>query len=506
MPSVSIKIQPDVFDRFSDLNFKPSQAIAEFIDNAIQSFQDNKNNSMFFYPGRKLIVDVYIDWEDPVDRKTYAKKITIRDNAAGIPEDKYQHAFETGYRPKFSEGLNEYGMGMKVAACWLSQKWTITTKSYTESKEKTVDFDIESIISNKKEELDYSENAVADNSSYTSVILENLHRKNNFTKQQFSAIKEELRSIYRGFLRSGDIAINIFSGNDQESLSYQDLELLNYHYYADPKGSPVEWRCPIQNSMFGKEIRGFIGILKEMSENKSGLVIIRRGRVIVGESSDHLYHPKCIFGSAKNSHQYKRLYGEIEIKGFSASFNKNGFSDLEELEEMLSLLRPKLLVNGYSLIKQASDLRFTTPTSIVPSAPVPVPLTPPTSVPPKPVPPTPVPPAPVPPKPVPPVPPTPPAPTPSTDVLSTRTFSEGNSNYKISAFVDNSLDTSMKVQMLNPKEIKCRINLKRFGLEDSLFLSSETINVLMAIAVGMAKSQLSGHDTSDDMMKNIGED
>ncbi len=47
MPNVSIAVQPDIFERFSDLNFRPSQAIAEFVDNAIQSYLDYKNNPMF---------------------------------------------------------------------------------------------------------------------------------------------------------------------------------------------------------------------------------------------------------------------------------------------------------------------------------------------------------------------------------------------------------------------------------------------------------------------------
>ncbi len=115
MPSVSIKILPEVFDRFSDLNFKSSQAIAEFIDNSIQSYMDYENNPLFLKSGYKLRVDVTIEWGETIERKTYPKTITIRDNSAGMSIDKFNKAFETGRRPAFNEGLNEYGMGMKVA-------------------------------------------------------------------------------------------------------------------------------------------------------------------------------------------------------------------------------------------------------------------------------------------------------------------------------------------------------------------------------------------------------
>lgn len=357
MPSVSIAIQPNIFDRFSDLNFKPSQAIAEFIDNAIQSYLDYKNNSTFYHNGYKLTIDLTIEWGESVDHKTYAKSIIIRDNAAGMALPKYEKAFETGRRPAFNEGLNEYGMGMKTAACWLSKQWTIISKSFSEDVERTLSFDVDDIVSNRRTSLEFIEKNIPGNQSYTEVRLEKLHRKNNFTKRMLSGIKYELSSIYRAFLRRGEIQINIHSEGNSEALLFNDPKILVAPYYENTNGQNIEWKKQISEDVFGKEINGFIGILSEMSEKQSGLVIMRRGRVIVGESSDHLYHPESLFGTYKNGFRYKRLYGEIEIKGFSASFNKNGFSDMEELEEMLGMQRTKLSVDGYSLLKQADNLR-----------------------------------------------------------------------------------------------------------------------------------------------------
>lgn len=357
MPSVSIAIQPDVFERFSDLTFKPSQAIAEFIDNAIQSYLDYRNNCTFFHPDYKLIIDITIEWEETVDHKTYAKSIVIRDNAAGMSMSKYEKAFETGHKPAFNEGLNEYGMGMKTAAFWLCKQWSIISKSFSEDIERTLSFDVDDIVSNRRGSLDFIEKKVTDNRSYTEIRLRKLYKKNNFTKRSLSSIKTELSSIYRTFLRRGEIQINIHSDGISEALLFNDPKILVAPYYEMHNGENIEWKTQIYKNLFGKEINGFIGILSEMSEKQSGLVIMRRGRVIVGESSDHLYHPESLFGSYKNGFRYKRLYGEIEIKGFGASFNKNGFSNMDELEEMLNILRTELKVNGYSLIKQADNLR-----------------------------------------------------------------------------------------------------------------------------------------------------
>ncbi|MCD8297636.1 MAG: ATP-binding protein [Prevotella sp.] len=353
MPKVSIAIQPDIFDRFSDLNFKPSQAIAEFVDNAIQSYLDFKNNSTFYYSGYKLIVDINIEWGESADHRTFAKSIKITDNAAGMAIDKFEKAFETGHRPAFNEGLNEYGMGMKTAAFWLSQQWTIISKSFSETTERTLFFDVIDIVENKRTSLDFQERQVKDNKSYTIVCLEQLNQKNNFTKRMLPAIKNELASIYRAFLRRGEIQINI----NNEALLFTEPKLLCAPYFNNPNGENIEWKVQIFKNMYGKEITGFIGILSEMSEKQSGLVILRRGRVIVGESHDHLYHPEVIFGTYKNGFIYKRIYGEIEIKGFSASFNKNGFSNVEALEAMLGNIKSTLKVGGYSLIRQADKLR-----------------------------------------------------------------------------------------------------------------------------------------------------
>ena len=192
MPSVSIAIQPDIFDRFSDLNFKPSQAIAEFIDNAIQSYLDYKNNCTFYHSGYKLIIDITIDWEETAGHRTYAKSIVIRDNAAGMSISKYEKAFETGHRPAFNEGLNEYGMGMKTAAYWLSKQWTIISKSFSEEVERTLLFDVDDIVSNCRTSLDFKEKKVPGNQSYTEIRLEKLHKKNNFTKRSLTSIKSEI--------------------------------------------------------------------------------------------------------------------------------------------------------------------------------------------------------------------------------------------------------------------------------------------------------------------------
>ena len=75
--------------------------------------------------------------------------------------------------------------------------------------------------------------------------------------------------------------------------------------------------------------KGFIAILDKIQNGANGLVLMRRGRVIVG-GGDERYFPTVIFGQS-GSFRYRRLFGEIELEGFEVSFNKNGFREEEDL-------------------------------------------------------------------------------------------------------------------------------------------------------------------------------
>ena len=84
--------------------------------------------------------------------------ITIKDNAAGIGLDSYYRAFEPANIPIDNTGLHEYGMGMKTAAIWLSDIWTVNTKAIDENEERFVEFDLQKVIDEKKEVLEVVKN------------------------------------------------------------------------------------------------------------------------------------------------------------------------------------------------------------------------------------------------------------------------------------------------------------------------------------------------------------
>lgn len=76
-----------------------------------------------------------------------------------------------------------------------------------------------------------------------------------------------------------------------------------------------------------------MGILKDIKQGRNGFVILRRGRVVVGNEDNHRFYPK--FMGAQGTFKYKRLFGEIEVEGFNVSFNKNDIPDRENLDALL---------------------------------------------------------------------------------------------------------------------------------------------------------------------------
>lgn len=74
------------------LNYKPWFALAEFVDNAIQSYLSNRD-ALLIADGSSQRVRVSIEIDS-----TPPGRITIRDNAAGIAGSEFPRAFRPAVR------------------------------------------------------------------------------------------------------------------------------------------------------------------------------------------------------------------------------------------------------------------------------------------------------------------------------------------------------------------------------------------------------------------------
>lgn len=340
--AVSIALKPNVYSTFRNLNNTVSNTLGEYVDNAVQSYLNNRELLLSIDPKYRLEVTITVDWEQ--------KSIVIEDNAAGIDADNYERAFEPAHVPIDDTGLNEFGMGMKTASVWLANKWRVYTKALGEPVQRYTEFDLHKVTTEGREELIVTENPMSIEHHFTRIELTELSNHAP-TSNQMDKIRRHLSSIYRKFLRNGEVVITV----NGVKLEAPNFDILNAPYYKNPKGNSILWKKDINFEAGEYKARGFIAILDKIQNGANGLVLMRRGRVIVG-GGDERYFPQVIFGSPGNF-RYKRLFGELELEGFEVTFNKNGFRDEEDLYAFMEALRDELRNDGFNFLGQADNYR-----------------------------------------------------------------------------------------------------------------------------------------------------
>ena len=344
--SVNIRPGVNVLSVLPHLNYKSWFALAEFVDNSIQSSIDNKK-SLKTVDGGRYKLRVEIDFDVP------GNLITIKDNAAGIASGDYQRAFRPAEIPPDASGLSEFGMGMKSAACWFAPNWSVRSSALGENVERTIIFDIDEIVHDSTEELSVLSMKVSEDKHYTEIRLENIRR---FPRgKTIQKIKEHLSSIYRVYIREGSLALYV----DGQELSYENPAILTAPSYREPDGEPVEWKLPIDFDLGdGKSASGFVAIRETASTRLAGLALFRRKRLIMG-SADEAYRPEDIFGRS-NTYPYQRIFGEIHLKGFFVSHTKDGIKWEESEDEFLRKLRKVVSEEEFPLLQQAREHRTKT--------------------------------------------------------------------------------------------------------------------------------------------------
>lgn len=348
-----IEIRPEVtmLSVLRHLNYKAWFAIAEFIDNALQSYLANRPALEALHGAEfQLLVDVRVDTNGP-------GQIVITDNAAGISVADFPRAFRAAQVPLDRSGLSEFGMGMKSAACWFAETWSVRTKAIGESVERTIDFDIRHIVDNKIESLNTESRAVDLATHYTVVSLRGLHHVPQ--GRTLGKIKEHLASIYRMFLRDGRMTLK-FNGDFLSHASPTVLTAMPYASSGVPAqgvdGQPVLWKKNIHLD-FGKgqRVTGFAALREVGSTPFAGFALFRRDRLIEG-SYDETYRPSFIFKQT-NSYPYQRLFGELHVEGFEVSHTKDGFRWEEYEDIFLDCLKSELEAKPLDLLAQADNYR-----------------------------------------------------------------------------------------------------------------------------------------------------
>lgn len=345
IPRRRVNIRPgvSVLSVLRHLNYKPWYALAEFVDNSLESFLTNRESLRRFHgPDVRLKVAIGLDAGDG--------RLTVRDNAAGIHEADYARAFRAAEVPPERGGLSEFGMGMKSASCWLAPRWHVRTSALGESEERTISFDIAAIVRDSLEELTVENRPARPEAHFTEIVLTELYKPPQ--TKTLTKIKAHLASIYRVFLRDGMLELEF----DGDRLIYESPTILTAPRYDDRAADGVFWRKEIDFDFgLGLRVKGFAALRQKASTSEAGFALFRRRRLIQG-SGDEGYRPEAIFGKS-NSYRYQRLFGELELEGFDVSHTKDGFAWDEHEEVFLELLREALDAEPLPLLQQAENYR-----------------------------------------------------------------------------------------------------------------------------------------------------
>ena len=378
---VPINWESSGYSVLKNLNASILGVFCEFIDNSIQSHKNKKVEIKEYDKDYKLKIEIIHDNEE----------IIIKDNAGGINFKDFQRALKPANRADNTKGLNEFGLGMKYAAVWISNEWELISTAIGEEVERHVIFNYHDVVTKNLMKLPTTEKKVEKSTHYTIVKLKKLETKH--TKgYKWSILNKKIASIYRNFIRNEDEFFSLWKEEsidlliDHKPLHWKESGFLKAQWWKDRQSkilvdSPKrDWKFKFKwkELSFDEEVleddkivhkktpvefSGFVGILPDGDQKSSnGFTLFRRGRMV--EGIDNRIFPRAISSSSARSHQYIKLYGEIHFRNVDISFDKTKLSINREKRDEIFFVISTLLKNiefedgmKYNLINQASNYR-----------------------------------------------------------------------------------------------------------------------------------------------------
>jgi len=313
----------EVINSYKRLSYSPWHAFAEFIDNSTQAYFDNKEILDKAFKKEKVSgLKVTIKYEP----KKRGGIIQIIDNSIGMSHDELENAMKVAHPPTNTNGRSRYGMGLKTAACWIGNKWTVRTKKFGETSEHKVTIDVNKIATGNLD-IQYNEKkSQPKDKHYTIIEISDHNRK--FHGRTLGKIRDWLSSMYREDFRKGLLKLEwrneILKWNEPETLIARD-------------NSP--YRKDFDFKVDGKKIRGWVGILRKGTRSQAGFSIVHSGRIIKGWPE--AWRPEKIYGQIGGSNDLvnQRVFGEIHLDNFEVSHTKDDILWLgaqeEEIEKAL---------------------------------------------------------------------------------------------------------------------------------------------------------------------------
>ena len=304
---MEVSIGPEIIRSYKRLSYTAWHAIAEFVDNSIQSYLNNRGQLDPLYAESAQRLTVRITYS-----QTDGGRLVINDNAMGMSQEELNNALRIGRAPEITSGLSEFGMGLKTAACWFGNRWELKTKKLGLEQGQSIVFDVEEVASGNLD-LQHSTFPAPANEHYTRITIRDLNRF--LHGAGIARVKRFLSSMYRVKIKEESLALSF---NNESLKWFSPVENRNVHI-SEGEECLKEFEFDIND----KKVSGWIAILEKGSRQDAGLTIIRRGRVIKGWPES--WRPQTIYGQFEGSNDLvnQRLVGEVNLDEFGVSHTKD---------------------------------------------------------------------------------------------------------------------------------------------------------------------------------------
>jgi hypothetical protein len=350
--SFKVDVSPEMqlYKILQKLSYNIENALAEFVDNSVQSFIEHIGKES----GCKIL-NLRIE----VDSKN--KILTIIDDAFGIDRDNFQRAIRIGHKNSFShqsDSLSVYGIGLKSSAIWFSDVWKIETSALGYNEKLTASFDLDVLLKTGQDTITVKSMPDEAESHYTRIVITDIKRE--LEEEYFrDIVLPFLRETFFkfSFLRIEIIFDKLVLQNNTDIVNNPEpLIAPQVNKRGDSTGKNITWKKLIELDYAGRKVKGFITIMNKGSYKQPGLRLLRNNRVIVGTA--HNRNIPVDLYQTSNKYAAQRIYGELHLDGFPVNFMKTGFD--ENLTGLYRLLHSELRGQGESsedYISQAENYR-----------------------------------------------------------------------------------------------------------------------------------------------------
>ena len=326
-----VNVSPDMgmYHLLRSQGYDPAYAVAEFIDNALQAHFTHAEQSGI--PASTLEISLKFYSSDFANQKKH-NSIVIVDKGPGITKARLADAMKPA-KAAPQKGLSEFGIGMKAAAVWFSDKWALCTKPTDSTKQYDLLFNLTALLDAGTNQVKVKEQERANTEEAgTTITLHQLRRP--IDKDRYDLICKDLLDLYQLYTEGAlpRLKLTAYFNDTPKPLQYVpgDRSVLKASKYKTigkqsyAIGKEHEWTVPVNMVFQGVRIEGHVDIRETGSYvDNPGIVMFRGDRVITGTIRQPNL-PKALFKTS-NKYARQRVYGRLFTDGLPVVYTKDAF-------------------------------------------------------------------------------------------------------------------------------------------------------------------------------------